>query len=183
MNSPYGTPRKRAKGRSFARKNVTGMQPFRMARNMRVVSWVAPGGHTQKMELAMSASVSCTLCAFTLAGKIHAAKFQTHVPAPLHISRLQHSNIPPCPPNIPPISRGVVAAGCAHVDTYECSSQFMTPETLPELPCSQSESAPLVGPAFGRKPKANLERPDQYIPRCSWAPAGSPPAVAHSSTQ
>lgn len=41
-------------------KKVTGMQPFRMALNSRVVSWVAPGAHTQKRDLAMSASVSCT---------------------------------------------------------------------------------------------------------------------------
>ena len=40
-------------------KKVTGMQPFKMALNSRVVSCVAPGAHTQKRDLAMSASVSC----------------------------------------------------------------------------------------------------------------------------
>ena len=41
-------------------KKVMGMQPFRMALKSRVVSCVAPGAHTQKRDLAMSASVSCT---------------------------------------------------------------------------------------------------------------------------
>ena len=40
-------------------KKVMGMQPFRMALKSRVVSCVAPGAHTQKRDLAMSASVSC----------------------------------------------------------------------------------------------------------------------------
>ena len=41
-------------------KKVIGMQPFKMALNNRVVSCVAPGAHTQKRDLAISASVSCT---------------------------------------------------------------------------------------------------------------------------
>ena len=35
------------------------MQPKMMARQTRALSWVLPGGHTQKMDRRMSASVSC----------------------------------------------------------------------------------------------------------------------------
>ena len=46
------------------------MQPFKMALNSRVVSCVAPGAHTQKRDLAMSASVSCTSSMTTLAQQL-----------------------------------------------------------------------------------------------------------------
>ena len=46
-------------GRGPCLKKVTGMQPKMMARQTRALSWVLPGGHTQKMDRRMSASVSC----------------------------------------------------------------------------------------------------------------------------
>ena len=39
-------------------KKVTGMQPRTMERQTRALSCVLPGGHTQKTDRAMSASVS-----------------------------------------------------------------------------------------------------------------------------
>ena len=42
-------------------KKVTGMQPKMIERHTRALSWVFPGGHTQKMERLMSSSVSCMM--------------------------------------------------------------------------------------------------------------------------
>ena len=90
--------RKRAKGSSLARKKVTGMQPLRMALKRRVVSCVAPGGHAQKTERAMSASVSCahvdmrsqhTPASRTAAGKPSSAQgaFPAALPAALNLGQ------------------------------------------------------------------------------------------------
>ena len=37
------------------------MQPKMIERHTRALSWVFPGGHTQKMERLMSSSVSCMM--------------------------------------------------------------------------------------------------------------------------